>query len=134
MWFCFKSAFLSVVHKDCKADELLVRARVAGHIESVFPSAKVRETYGTDYLFRAVVKRKEVGRVLTDIAFHYKEPNFKNSVTDDALHTAYSRVWSVMAGLQESRPYASGPVLKQNQLEAFSDDDFEDSMEQSELS
>lgn len=123
MWFCFKNAFLSVVHKDCKPDELLVRARVAGHIEAVFPHAKVRKTYRTDYLFRAVVKREEVGRVLTEVAMAYAAPNFKNSVKNDALHTAYNGVWGVMARLQETQPYADGPRVvpkaRQRKLPAF---------------
>ena len=109
MWLCFKTGFLSIVHKDCKADELLVRARVSGHIEAVFPSAKVRKTYGTDYLYRAVIKRKELGRVMTEIAHGYKADNFKNSVRDDDLHRAYNGVWGVMAKLQETPPYCAGP-------------------------
>lgn len=106
MWICSKDGFLSIVHKDCKADELLVRARVAGHIESVFPNAKVRETPGNDYLYRAVIKRKEFGRVMTDIGHHYNEPNFKNSVKDDELHHAYNQVWHVMAKLQKILPFS----------------------------
>jgi len=128
MWFCFKDAFVSIVHKDCKADELLVRARVEGHIEAVFPNAKVRKTYGTDYLFRAVIKRKEVGRVLTNIAFHYSEPNFKNSVRDDDLHHAYSAVWGVMSRLQESLPYSRGPAgsALQSEMDSFYNERFDD--------
>ena len=109
MWICLKSAFLSVVHKDCQPDELLVRARVAGHIESVFPGAVVRRTYSTDYLFRAVVKREEVARALTEVVMDYQAPNFKNSVKDHTLHGAYNNVWSTMARLQETPPYSPGP-------------------------
>lgn len=106
MWICAKDGFLSIVHKDCKADELLVRARAPGHIESVFPHAKVRETPGNDYLYRAVIKRKEFGRVMTEIGYHYKAPNFKNSVTDPELHNAYASVWHVMAKLQSILPFS----------------------------
>jgi hypothetical protein len=109
MWICAKDGFVSIVHKDCKADELLVRARAPGHIESIFPNAKVRETPGNDYLYRAVIKRKEFGRVVTDIGHHYKADNFKNSVSNHALHSAYASVWHVMAKLQSIAPFSRQP-------------------------
>ena len=32
MWICLNNAFLSVVSKDCRPDELLVRARRKGEL------------------------------------------------------------------------------------------------------
>ena len=106
MWLCLNKAFLSIVDKDCGRDELLVRARVRGHIEAVFPDAVVSHTPGNDYLFRAAVKRAEVVAAFAEIVMSYRTPNFKNSVKDHDLHDAYSRVWGVMAGLQETPPYS----------------------------
>lgn len=114
MWIMLNNAFLSIVSKDCGPDELLVRSRVAGHIEAVFHDAVVRRTPGNDYLFRAVVKRSVVANRLAEVASSVDYPNFKDSVDDDALHRAYSAVWGVMARTQEVPPYSrerSGPSL-----------------------
>ena len=47
MWIMLSDSFLSIVHKDCAQDELLVRARRPSDIESVFPDAKVkRKVFG----------------------------------------------------------------------------------------
>lgn len=105
MWICLNKAFLSVVDKSTVADCLVVRARVAGHIESVFPDAKVETTPGVDYLFRADIPRKEVAAALSREVMGINYPNFKDSVTDRPLHDAYMRVWHVIANLQRIPPY-----------------------------
>ena len=61
MWLLLNDTFLSIVHKDCKDDELLVRARRPGDIERVF-GEKAKKTTNTDYRYRAVVKRADVER------------------------------------------------------------------------
>ncbi len=106
MWLCFSQAFLSVVHKDCAADELLVRARRRSDFERVFPGVKVRKTPHNDYLFRAVVKRERVAAALSKLVGELNYGNFKNSVQEDDLHQAYSRVWHVMGTVQPGGPYA----------------------------
>lgn len=106
MWLCFSNAFLSVVHKDCEPDELLVRARRKGDIEKIFPDADVKRTVGVDYLYRAVLKRSEVSEVMTKMLMGYKANNFKDTVKDNQLHSAYMSIWSVMARLQRPAPYA----------------------------
>lgn len=107
MWICLNDSFLSIVSKECAPDELLVRARVRGHIEAVFPDAKVMRAPGNDYLWRARVKRADIASALVRRVMDYSAPNFKNSVPDDDLHHAYSRVWGAMADLQEIAPYAT---------------------------
>lgn len=95
-----KDSFLSIVDKDCPRDSLLVRARRAKDIKTVFPSAEVRRTKGTDYRFRAIVKRKDVAETLCLEVSRITYDNFKDSVKDKKLHDAYLRVWSVMSDLQ----------------------------------
>lgn len=113
MWLCLSDAFLSVVHKDCDADELLVRARREGDIETVFPDADVRKTVGNDYLYRAVIKRSVVAEAMTRLAMESIDyPNFKNTVRDNKLHSAFNRIWHVMADLQVIPPY-SQPTRRQ---------------------
>jgi hypothetical protein len=111
MWIMFSDCFLSIVSKDCQPDELLVRARRQGDIERVFPGVKVRRDTKADYLYRAVIPRMEIalriGERIDDIGY----PNFKDSVTDDALHRAYMATWFAMVELQPRPPYSG--VMKQ---------------------
>lgn len=115
MWLCLKNTFLSVVHKDCKHDELLVRARRTGDIEKIFPHAKVKEGGGTDYQFRAVIKREDVVAAMTQYIMNLSASNFKNSVTDRELHDAYLRVWHDMMGLQ-TQPNGRGKPARQKSV------------------
>lgn len=119
MWICLNRAFLSVVHKDCADDELLVRARRQGDIERVFPGVQVRKTPANDYLFRAVVKRERVAAALAKLVGELNYDNFKNSVRESDLHRAYGRVWHVMSDVQPGGPYAGEapvPAPKQRSL------------------
>lgn len=107
MWICLSNAFLSVVHKDCGPDELLVRARRDGDIERVFPAATVRIVPGHDYRCRAVVKRTDVAAAVSARVMALDYPNFKDSVDDHALHNAYMRVWGDIGQLQPGGPYST---------------------------
>lgn len=100
MWVCLNDAFLSIVHKDCKPDQLLVRARRPGDIERVFPGAKVRTSDVTDYRYRATVSRDDVAAALVNEVYGLSYGNFKDSVRENDLHHAYSQVWSVMYRMQ----------------------------------
>jgi hypothetical protein len=116
MWICLPEAFLSIVHKDCGPDELLVRARVAGHIEAVFPHVKVSQSQFSDYRYRAVVSRDDVAAALVMHANAMDYPNFKNEVRENRLHDAFARIWSVMAGLQPTPPHHGHSRKRQNRL------------------
>ena len=107
MWVCLSNAFFSIVHKDCGPDELLVRARRHGDIESVFPDALVVKSHDTDYLFRAVLPRARVAEAIAVEVSAIDYGNFKNSVRNTKLHNAYSAVWGIMARLQPSKPRAA---------------------------
>jgi hypothetical protein len=97
MWLFFNDAFLSIVDPDGaydgrtgpQGDKLLIRARIKGDIEAVFPKAEVIEGAGTDYRFRALIPR-EVGA-----------KNFKGSVKDRERHDVYMQVWHVLNDWQE---------------------------------
>lgn len=110
MWVFGNDFFLSIVSKDCRPDELLVRARRPGDVQKIFPRARVRRVEGSDYLYRTVVSRAEVEAAVAAELRRITYPNFKDSVTDDALHDAYLRVWSEMAKLQPTRPYSGKPA------------------------
>lgn len=108
MWFCFNNAFLSIVDpEDAGADLLLVRARREGDIQRIFPNVDVIRTPGRDYLFRAYIERGVVGAVVADMVTKVSYPNFKNSVKENLLHDAYSKVWHIMSNLQPLAPYSN---------------------------
>jgi hypothetical protein len=106
MWIMLSDCFLSIVSKDCQPDELVVRARRPGDIEQVFPGVKVRRDTKADYLYRAVIPRMDIALRIAERIDDINYPNFKDSVTDDALHRAYMQVWFAMVELQPLPPYS----------------------------
>ena len=102
MWIFLPDGFLSIVadHSDPVHGPLLVRARVAGHIEAVFPEAEVRVTPAGDYLYRATVHRHRVAEVIAARALRMEHTNFKAAVDDLAYHDACLEVWLAMNALQ----------------------------------
>lgn len=103
MWLALSGSFLSIVADRKDKTRLLVRARVAGHIEAVFPKAEVFTDAEADYFYRAFISRAEVGRVLSAEVRGIDYDNFKGSVTDPALHDCYLGFWRLMHKLQSSR-------------------------------
>jgi len=101
MWLFTSGSFLSVVADRNSKRNLLVRARVKGHIDAVFPDAKVFTDENADYLYRAVIPRKLVAKVIAGTIGGIDYDNFKNSVGNTALHGSYLSVWGIMRNLQE---------------------------------
>ena len=104
MWIMSPRGFVSIVRKDCPPDHLLVRARRRQDLEALFPGANIIEGAGTDYRFRAAIPEAEVVGVISRELLELDYTNHKAATTDDALHSAYSAVWSVMARLQDGKP------------------------------
>lgn len=106
MWIILPQGFLSIVHKaPCQPDELLVRARVKQHLTTLFPAAAIVESDGTDYRYRAIVKRDEVAVFLAQQAYTIDYRNFKDQVREHRFHDALMGVWSVLAKLQPFGAY-----------------------------
>ena len=84
MWLFTSKSFLSVVADKDQSDgpKLLVRSRVQGDIEEVFPDADANETPQGDYRFRAWIAREEVAQAVSQYLGKLNYPNFKNSLTD----------------------------------------------------
>lgn len=102
MWILMNDSMLSVVrHTDCPGS-LLVRARLAGDIEQVFPSAAVIEGGGSDYRYRATVPKQEVADAVSRRLLNIDYGNFKSSVREPKRHHAYFKVWDVMHRMQEA--------------------------------
>lgn len=103
MWIMLNNAFLSIVENRNNKDELLVRARIEGDIERVFPEANSFQDEQADYKYRAFVLRKEVEKVIALKVSEINYENFKGSISpeDRSRHDAYLRVWSEMHKTQK---------------------------------
>lgn len=101
MWIFLNNAFLSVVAHRKQADALCVRARLAGDIERVFPGAEVIRTPDADYLFRAVLPRRQVADAISASLASIEYFNFKDSLAyRDPRAVAYTRTWAIMNNMQ----------------------------------
>lgn len=105
MWILLNDGFLSVVDKSMRNNHLLVRSRCREHLLAVFPKADVRESFNTDYRFRADIPRAEVAQVIAERISDIDYKNFKDSVKDRPLHDAYMACWNVLGRLQKWGPY-----------------------------
>jgi hypothetical protein len=108
MWLFTSNAMLSIVDPAPElpanaAPRLLVRARIKGDIEAVFPAAKVTCTPSRDYRFRALLPRAEVAAAIAEQVASIGYPNFKGSVHENGRHDAYLGVWGVMHREQQRR-------------------------------
>lgn len=119
MWICLNDAFFSAVKKDCKADEVMIRARREGDLEKVFNDEVLLSTHGlkpvkvtrytkSDYLFRAAVPKEHLKLALAAEVERIVYSNFKASTRDHDLHTCYNRMWHAHADMQELPPYSNG--------------------------
>jgi hypothetical protein len=106
MWIYTNQSFVSVVEPHGqRKDLLLVRARVAGDIETLFPKARVKITQERDYRFRAFVPRKVVAATVAKQIEGISYSNFKDSVANKKRHDHYSRVWWATQEMQEGGAY-----------------------------
>jgi hypothetical protein len=101
MWIFTNKGFISVVEDKKDKNRMLVRARGKGHIDAIFPGAKVLKDAGTDYQYRTFLPRSEVVRVLAREINGIDYPNYKDSIPqDDAsgrkYHKACENVWFLM--------------------------------------
>ncbi len=98
MWIFLNNSFLSIVSDRDNPDNLLVRARLKGDIERLFPKIKAVHSPKADYAFRASIPRDEVSNAIAKQVKSVDYDNFKNSVEEHDRHDAYFDVWSVMRG------------------------------------
>ncbi len=104
MWIIMNNSYFSIVENIDNKNELLVKARVKGDIERIFPQANVLIGAGTDYLYRAAVSRNIVSDAIKDQIENINYGNFKNSVPweDESRHKAYLNVWIELSKLQNT--------------------------------
>ena len=92
MWIQFNNAFLSIVENRENTTELLVRARVKGDIEKVFPEADVFEDNNADYKYRAFISKAIVAEKIMLKVTEINYDNFKNSVKEIERKKVYSNI------------------------------------------
>ena len=78
MWVFLNNSFLSIVENRNNKDELLVRSRIKGDIEKVFPDSDVFEMESSDYKYRSFIKKTDVSSKLKNIVEDINYDNFKN--------------------------------------------------------
>jgi hypothetical protein len=116
-WIFLNNSFLSIVSPNGKRGALLVRARVAGDLEAIFPDARVTETPARDYRFRATIPRDAVAKAVASQVLGIDYKNFKGSVPDTDRHDAYMKVWCTMNGYQMDQIRKSRASLRWNEAE-----------------
>ena len=103
MWVVLNNAFFSIVQNENNEEELLVRARVKGDIEKIFPKANVFEDNYADYKYRSFMNRETVASTIKEKVLNINYGNFKSSVSnsDYERSSAYAGVWSALYKLQK---------------------------------
>ncbi len=103
MWIVLNKTFISIVENRHNKNELLVRSRVKGDIEKIFPDAEVIENNDADYLFRAFLPRGQVSEAIKKEVDMIDYDNFKDSVpkSDIKRLNLYMNVWSNLRHLQD---------------------------------
>lgn len=100
MWIFLSHSFLSIVAVKGQPDVLLVRARISGDIEYVFPEAEVLTDLGSDYKYRAFLPRKLVAETMAIEVNNIDYTNFKKSVNPYNRELAYFDIYARMLDYQ----------------------------------
>lgn len=110
MWVFLNNAMLSAVAHRNKPGHFMVRARLKGDLERVFPGATVSRTPSADYVYRCTVSKRKLKDAMEDAIDSIDYPNFKSSIkpADRARSTAYHGVWDVMMDAQRKAEPDSG--------------------------
>lgn len=101
MWVFTQKGFFSIVRDYNNEGNLLVRSRVRGDIEKLWPTADVERTPSNDYMYRVSLPMPEVARVIANVMSLIEYTNYKASIEDKRRREEYyAAVWSIMATLQ----------------------------------
>jgi hypothetical protein len=111
MWLMTRSGFFSIEQKpgDAEAGTLTVRARVRADLEALRAAylpemGEIAENTGTDYRYRARVRREALAAALQQIVLDIDYGNFKNAVCEtqgSRRSDLYHKVWETLYRLQD---------------------------------
>tara|TARA_R110000824_G_C15170824_1_gene672893 strand:+ start:1410 stop:1724 length:315 start_codon:yes stop_codon:yes gene_type:complete len=96
MWIGHSNGWLSIVAHRERPDDLLVRARKESHISTFWPDVEVAFDAEADYPYRSVIPRLDVAQVVMQYIEGIDYDNFKNSVDETELQSAFARMWGTM--------------------------------------
>lgn len=104
MWIFLPNAMISIVAHRQRPDFLLVRARIKGDIERVFPGAIVTRSPRADYLYRATVHRDRVASTLSQHLVTMTYANVKGAIPvgDSRRRSFMHATWHVMHSAQHA--------------------------------
>ena len=109
MWIASRFGWVSIVRKGGNGKEWQIRARVRKDLLSLIAAAKLQdqkviETFDSDYRYRIVLEKEQLGRVFEALESSIDYPNFKSVVAkirgQEKHLQAYHKIWAIMAGLQ----------------------------------
>ncbi len=100
MWITTTKGFFSIVKYDGDTSHFVVRSRVAGDIEAMWPNARVHHLPERDYRYRARIPRWDVIEAMEEAIQAIDYSNFKCAVEDKRRLPYYLWCWSVMADMQ----------------------------------
>lgn len=103
MWIFTNQSYLSVVQHRDDPNLVLVRARIEGDIEEIFPEAFVFQEKGSDYKYRAAIEKSEVAVAIAKQIMEIDYDNFKGSIEDINRHNVYLYVWFTMLQWQKGQ-------------------------------
>jgi len=100
MWIFTTKGFFSIVKYDGDTSHFVVRSRVKGDIEAMWPNARVHRWPERDYLYRALISKWEVAEAVDLAVQGIDYPNFKDAISDKRRSYDYGLVWLAMANMQ----------------------------------
>lgn len=105
MWVFTKNSFISAVEHRDRPNDVMIRARCRRHLVRLFPKRKeqIVKTPHADYMWRLVVSKKELAKVLSDyILRSLTYDNFKGAQEPEAsgawmdfLHSVWGAGYSM---------------------------------------
>lgn len=103
MWVFTVRGFFSIIKYDDNKS-FVVRSRVKGDIEAVWPNARVHHLPERDYAFRALVPRWEVADAIDLAIQNIDYTNFKQAAfaVDHRRSEYYGMVWAILADMQDA--------------------------------
>lgn len=112
MWVFINDAMFSAVENRNDETEFVVRARIKGDLDRVFPAhqAKVVESEDSDYRFRIFIDRDEFKEAMLAEIDRVDYDNFKSSVYEKWRASLYTKVWAVLFNHQEREYPRKNPL------------------------
>jgi hypothetical protein len=101
-----RNSFISIVDHPTDDRFLVIKGRIGGDIEAIFPESEVFERPGADFRFQTTVSRDRVAHRIAHLVKEIHYETFESSIEDPDRRQAYIQVWSAMYEEQARRTEA----------------------------